>query len=77
MLSTPILCESNLSLYLKALALSDNGALVFNYAVGLAKSNFTFVNNLFMVSDCLNNLLKLSFTKIIEIYLVFSSFFLE
>lgn len=50
-LSTPILCESNLSLYLKALALSDNGALVFNYAVGIAKSHFIFVNNLFMVSN--------------------------
>lgn len=51
MLSTPILCESNLSLYLKALALSDNGALIFTYAVGIAKSHFTFINNLFMVSN--------------------------
>ncbi|PBC30967.1 hypothetical protein APICC_09814 [Apis cerana cerana] len=49
MLNTPILCESNLSLYLKALALSDNGALILNYAVGIAKSHFIFVNNLFMV----------------------------
>ncbi|XP_076245216.1 uncharacterized protein LOC143185828 [Calliopsis andreniformis] len=48
MLSTPILCESNLSLYLKALALSDNGALICNYAVGIAKSHFMFINNLFM-----------------------------
>lgn len=50
MLNTPILCESNLSLYLKALALSDNGALILNYAMGIAKSHFIFVNNLFMVS---------------------------
>ncbi|XP_020284986.1 probable G-protein coupled receptor 139 isoform X2 [Pseudomyrmex gracilis] len=48
MLSTPVLCDSNLSLYLSALAISDNGALIFNYAVSVAKSHSTFVNDLFM-----------------------------
>lgn len=50
LLSTPVLCDSNLSLYLSALALSDNGALIFNYAVSVAKSHSTFVNDLFMVN---------------------------
>lgn len=50
MLSTPVLCDSNLSLYLSALAISDNGALIFNYAVSVAKSHSTFVNDLFMVN---------------------------
>ncbi|XP_067205853.1 probable G-protein coupled receptor B0563.6 isoform X2 [Linepithema humile] len=50
MLSTPVLCDSNLSLYLSALAISDNGALIFNYAVSVAKSHSTFVNDLFMNS---------------------------
>ncbi|CAL1673456.1 unnamed protein product [Lasius platythorax] len=50
MLSTPVLCDSNLSLYLSALAISDNGALIFNYAVSVAKSHSTSVNDLFMNS---------------------------
>lgn len=49
MLSTPVLCDSNLSLYLRALAISDNGALIFSYAVSVARSHSTFVNDLFMV----------------------------
>ncbi|XP_025075172.1 uncharacterized protein LOC105431310 isoform X5 [Pogonomyrmex barbatus] len=48
MLSAPVLCDSNLSLYLSALAISDNGALIFNYAVSVAKSHSTSVNDLFM-----------------------------
>ncbi|KAH0956601.1 hypothetical protein HN011_004679 [Eciton burchellii] len=47
MLSTPVLWDSNLSLYLSALAISDNGALIFNYAVSVAKSHSTVVNDLF------------------------------
>ncbi|KAG7201342.1 hypothetical protein KM043_004112 [Ampulex compressa] len=50
MLSTPVLYDSNLSLYLRALAISDNGALIFTYAVGIAKSHSTAVNDLFMNS---------------------------
>ncbi|KAL6258007.1 hypothetical protein P5V15_011602 [Pogonomyrmex californicus] len=50
MLSAPVLCDSNLSLYLSALAISDNGALIFNYAVSVAKSHSTSVNDLFMNS---------------------------
>lgn len=50
MLSAPVLCDSNLSLYLNALAMSDNGALIFNYAVSVAKSHSTSVNDLFMVN---------------------------
>ncbi|XP_043680904.1 uncharacterized protein LOC122635134 [Vespula pensylvanica] len=52
-LNTPVSCDSSLSLYLKVLAISDNGALIFNYAVGIAKSHFTFVNDLFMNSQFL------------------------
>lgn len=60
MLSAPVLCDSNLSLYLSALAISDNGALIFNYAVSVAKSHSTFVNDLFMVNIlCLINFLLL------------------
>ncbi|CAK9830712.1 hypothetical protein ANTRET_LOCUS7834 [Anthophora retusa] len=72
MLSTPILCESNLSLYLKALALSDNGALVFNYAVGIAKSHFTFVNNLFMNNKflCSLNSVTMEFFQFTSTWLV-------
>ncbi|XP_017889325.1 uncharacterized protein LOC108630500 [Ceratina calcarata] len=72
MLSTPILCESNLSLYLKALALSDNGALVFNYAVGIAKSHFTFVNNLFMNNRflCTLNSVTMEFFQFTSTWLV-------
>ncbi|XP_060822904.1 FMRFamide peptide receptor frpr-18-like [Bombus pascuorum] len=71
-LSTPILCESNLSLYLKALALSDNGALVFNYAVGIAKSHFIFVNNLFMASRflCSLNSITMEFFQFTSTWLV-------
>lgn len=50
MLSIPVLCDSNLSLYLSALAISDNGALIFNYAISVAKSHSTSVNDLFMVN---------------------------
>ncbi|XP_029669830.1 uncharacterized protein LOC115239452 isoform X2 [Formica exsecta] len=50
MLSIPVLCDSNLSFYLSALAISDNGALIFNYAVSVAKSHSTSVNDLFMNS---------------------------
>ncbi|XP_011138180.1 uncharacterized protein LOC105182453 isoform X2 [Harpegnathos saltator] len=50
MLSTPVLCDSNLSLYLRALAISDNGALIFSYAVSVARSHSTLVNDLFMNS---------------------------
>lgn len=50
MLSIPVLCDSNLSFYLSALAISDNGALIFNYAVSVAKSHSTSVNDLFMVN---------------------------
>ncbi|KAL0120851.1 hypothetical protein PUN28_008498 [Cardiocondyla obscurior] len=50
MLSAPVLCDSNLSLYLSALAISDNGALIFNYAVSVAKSHSTTINDLFMNS---------------------------
>ncbi|XP_015606411.1 uncharacterized protein LOC107273099 [Cephus cinctus] len=53
MLSTSMLNDSNLSLYLRALAISDNGALVFNYAVGIAKSRFPYINDLFMKSKFL------------------------
>ncbi|XP_011693043.1 PREDICTED: uncharacterized protein LOC105453061 isoform X3 [Wasmannia auropunctata] len=53
MLSAPVLCDSNLSLYLSALAISDNGALIFNYAVSVAKSHSTSVNDLFMNSKFL------------------------
>lgn len=49
MLSTLVLCDSGLSLYLRALAVSDNGALIFNYAVGVARSHSLYVNALFMV----------------------------
>ncbi|XP_033325277.2 uncharacterized protein LOC117219864 isoform X2 [Megalopta genalis] len=72
MLSTPILCESNLSLYLKALALSDNGALIFNYAVGIAKSHFPFVNNLFMNSRflCSLNSVTMEFFQFTSTWLV-------
>ncbi|XP_076658832.1 uncharacterized protein LOC143362498 isoform X2 [Halictus rubicundus] len=72
MLSTPILCESNLSLYLKALALSDNGALIFNYAVGIAKSHFPFVNNLFMNSRflCSLNSITMEFFQFTSTWLV-------
>ncbi|XP_017765422.1 PREDICTED: uncharacterized protein LOC108554602 [Eufriesea mexicana] len=72
MLSTPILCESNLSLYLKALALSDNGALVFNYAMGIAKSHFIFVNNLFMDSRflCSLNSITMEFFQFTSTWLV-------
>ncbi|XP_043263553.1 probable G-protein coupled receptor 139 [Colletes gigas] len=72
MLSTPILCESNLSLYLKALALSDNGALIFNYAVGIAKSHFAFVNNLFMNSRflCSLNSVTMEFFQFTSTWLV-------
>ncbi|XP_014614251.1 PREDICTED: uncharacterized protein LOC106792368 [Polistes canadensis] len=52
-LNAPVSGDSSLSLYLKALAISDNGALIFNYAVGIAKSQFTFVNDLFMNSKFL------------------------
>lgn len=41
--------DSGLSLYLRALAISDNGALIFDYGVGVARSNFSAFNNLFMV----------------------------
>ncbi|XP_078047721.1 uncharacterized protein LOC144475572 [Augochlora pura] len=72
MLSTPILCESNLSLYLKALTLSDNGALIFNYAVGIAKSHFPFVNNLFMNSRflCSLNSVTMEFFQFTSTWLV-------
>ncbi|XP_050460700.1 uncharacterized protein LOC126856327 [Cataglyphis hispanica] len=50
MLSIPVLCDSNLSLYLSALAISDNGALIFNYAISVAKSHSTSINDLFMNS---------------------------
>ncbi|XP_054006295.1 probable G-protein coupled receptor 139 [Hylaeus anthracinus] len=72
MLSTPILCESNLSRYLKALALSDNGALIFNYGVGIAKSHFTFVNNLFMNSRflCSLNSVTMEFFQFTSTWLV-------
>nr|XP_031841949.1 uncharacterized protein LOC116431107 isoform X2 [Nomia melanderi] len=72
MLSTPILCESNLSLYLKTLALSDNGALIFNYAVGIAKSDFIFVNNLFMNSRflCSLNSVTMEFFQFTSTWLV-------
>ncbi|CAL7946019.1 unnamed protein product [Xylocopa violacea] len=72
MLSTPILCESNLSIYLKALALSDNGALVFNYAVGIAKSHFMVVNNLFMNSRflCTLNSITMEFFQFTSTWLV-------
>ncbi|XP_031366505.1 uncharacterized protein LOC116185675 [Apis dorsata] len=72
MLSTPILCESNLSLYLKALALSDNGALIFNYAMGIAKSHFIFVNNLFMNSGflCSLNSVTMEFFQFTSTWLV-------
>lgn len=50
LLSAPVLCDTNLSLYLRALAISDNGALIFNYAVSVAKSHSTSVNDLFMVN---------------------------
>ncbi|XP_018050609.1 PREDICTED: uncharacterized protein LOC108688750 [Atta colombica] len=53
MLSAPVLCDSNLSLYLSALAISDNGALIFNYAVSVAKSHSSSVNDLFMNSKFL------------------------
>ncbi|XP_011878002.1 PREDICTED: uncharacterized protein LOC105567617 [Vollenhovia emeryi] len=53
LLSAPVLCDSNLSLYLSALAISDNGALIFNYAVSVAKSHSTSVNDLFMNSKFL------------------------
>ncbi|KOX75147.1 hypothetical protein WN51_14294, partial [Melipona quadrifasciata] len=71
-LSTPVLCESNLSLYLKALALSDNGALIFNYAVGIAKSHFIFVNNLFMNSKflCGLNSVTMEFFQFTSTWLV-------
>jgi len=60
MLSAPVLCDSNLSLYLSALAISDNGALIFNYAVSVAKSHSSSVNDLFMVNIlCLINFLLL------------------
>ncbi|KAK2587229.1 hypothetical protein KPH14_002968 [Odynerus spinipes] len=52
-LNTSVLCDSSLSLYLKVLAISDNGALIFNYAVGIAKSHFTSFNDLFMNSQFL------------------------
>jgi len=47
-----VLWDSNLSLYLSALAISDNGALIFNYAVSVAKSHSTVVNDLFRVNIC-------------------------
>ncbi|XP_012277139.1 uncharacterized protein LOC105697955 isoform X2 [Orussus abietinus] len=57
-LSTSVSSDSNLSLYLRALAISDNGALIFNYAVGIAKRHFASFNDIFMKSTllcCLNS----------------------
>lgn len=48
-LTKAVFPDSSLSLYLRVLAISDNGALIFNYAVGVAKSHFTLVNDVFMV----------------------------
>ncbi|XP_034933987.1 uncharacterized protein [Chelonus insularis] len=60
MLSTLVFCDSGLSLYLRALAISDNGALIFNYAVGVARSHSSRVNALFMNSQFLCGMTSIS-----------------
>ncbi|KAK0098963.1 hypothetical protein PV326_011987 [Microctonus aethiopoides] len=74
MLSTLVLCDSGLSLYLRALAISDNGALIFNYAVGVARSYSTYVNALFMNSKflCRANSVSMEFFQITSTWLVVS-----
>ncbi|XP_047365249.1 uncharacterized protein LOC124955197 [Vespa velutina] len=73
-LNTPVSSDSSLSLYLKVLAISDNGALIFNYAVGLAKSHFTFVNDLFMNSQflCDTNSITMELFQFTSTWLVVS-----
>ncbi|XP_024885431.1 uncharacterized protein LOC112463322 isoform X3 [Temnothorax curvispinosus] len=72
MLSAPVLCDSNLSLYLSALAISDNGALIFNYAVSVAKSHSTSVNDLFMNSKflCGANSVSMEFFQFTSTWLI-------
>ncbi|EZA57794.1 hypothetical protein DMN91_002787 [Ooceraea biroi] len=72
MLSTPVLWDSNLSLYLSALAISDNGALIFNYAVSVAKSHSTVVNDLFMNSRflCSTNSVSMELFQFTSTWLV-------
>ncbi|XP_071572285.1 uncharacterized protein [Temnothorax nylanderi] len=71
-LSAPVLCDSNLSLYLSALAISDNGALIFNYAVSVAKSHSTSVNDLFMNSKflCGANSVSMEFFQFTSTWLI-------
>ncbi|XP_014298506.1 uncharacterized protein LOC103575803 [Microplitis demolitor] len=66
--------DSGLSLYLRALAISDNGALIFDYGVGVARSNFSAFNNLFMNSKflCCMNSVCMEFFQIISTWLVVS-----
>ncbi|XP_046835383.1 uncharacterized protein LOC124431470 [Vespa crabro] len=73
-LNTPVSSDSSLSLYLKVLAISDNGALIFNYAVGIAKSHFTFVNDLFMNSQflCDTNSITMELFQFTSTWLVVS-----
>ncbi|KAF7989956.1 hypothetical protein HCN44_008630 [Aphidius gifuensis] len=73
MLSTVILCDSGLSLYLRALAISDNGAL-FNYAVGIARHYSTSINTLYMNSRflCGLNSIFMEFFQITSTNLVVS-----
>ncbi|OXU30068.1 hypothetical protein TSAR_017057 [Trichomalopsis sarcophagae] len=47
-LSSPVINDSSLSIYLRALAISDIGALVFNYATSIARSHSEDVNRLFV-----------------------------
>ncbi|CAD6204041.1 GSCOCG00009855001-RA-CDS [Cotesia congregata] len=75
-LSKPILrfCDSGLSLYLRALAISDNAVLIFDYGVGVARSNFSAFNTLFMNSKflCGFNSVSMEFFQITSTWLVVS-----
>ncbi|XP_015124092.1 uncharacterized protein LOC107046097 [Diachasma alloeum] len=74
MLTTLVLCDTGLSLYLRALAISDNGALIFNYAVSIARSRWTEVNALFMNSRFLCGMysVTMEFFQITSTWLVVS-----
>lgn len=48
-LNSSPLCHTSLSVFLRALAVSDNGALIFNFATGLGRGHFPSFSKLYMV----------------------------
>lgn len=64
-LNSPPLCHTSLSVFLRALAVSDNGALIFNFATGLGRSHFSFFSKFFTVSMAF--LINLSLSQHLEV----------